>query len=309
MSASWEDRWTRRTIRRGTATLAALSLCLAFGVAGASAQAPGNDNRGAAQPTGSASTTVAADNFDATTEPGELQNCNDGGPSPFDSTVWFSFDPPAAGTAVFTVAGGTQFTGDGDGGEPGDDGFLDTVIVLYDANGAPQVCDDDTGGGFQSQVSAFYPAINPGPVLLQVGGFDYGPATFFEWGAFTYAVTFSPATRVSANLKYRYQRFPNFIRLTKASVSAESGSTIQIRCKGDCGFKGEKQFTRSPVSLLKLLPGRINFGTAIDVFVTEPNRFGYYARLKIKPKPKKKARCLGAGVLDPTRANISPCPA
>jgi hypothetical protein len=299
--------WYARGSRLAMSVLPILALAL---LASSASAAPANDNRGAAQPTGSASTTLAADNDDATTEPGEVQTCDDpsvGGTSPFDSTVWFSFDPPAAGTATFTVAGGTQFTGD-DGSTPGDDGFLDTVIWLYNSSGQPQACDDDTGNGLQSQVSAFYPALDPGPVLLQVGGYDYGPGTFFEFGAFTYSVNFSKATRVAANLKYRYQRFPNYIELTKASVSAESGTTIHVRCKGDCGFRREKQFARTPVNLLKLLPRRINFGTAIDVFVTEPDRFGYYARLKIKAKPRKIARCLAADVPDPTRRNISRCP-
>jgi hypothetical protein len=282
----------------------AIAACLI--VPAGAAAAPTNDNRGAAWALSGTSANLTHVNDEATTEPGEDLNCNG---APFDSTVWYRYDPPAAGTAVYSVAGGVQYTGDGSDPVNGDDLRLDTVIQLYDAGGGLQTCNDDAGNGFQSQVSSFYAANNPAPVLLQVGGYDYGPFTEFEWGEFTLNLNFSPATRVAANLKYRYQRFKNYLRLTKASVSAESGSTIEIDCKGSCGFKGEKEFARSPVNLQKLLPRRLNFGTTIDIFVTEPNRFGYYARLKIKPKPKKTARCLGAGVLEAERDDISACPA
>lgn len=290
-----------------------LAACVAASVlvpASGAAAAPTNDNRAAAWPLGGESVNLVHVNDEATVEGGEDLNCNG---APFDSTVWYRYDPPAAGTAVYNVAGGVQFTGDGipDDDPIGDDGRLDTVIQLYDAGGGLQTCNDDAGNGFQSQVSSFYGANDPAPVLLQVGGYDYCPVTldcFFEWGEFTLNVNFSPATRVSANLKYRYQRFKNYLRLTKASVSAESGTTIEIDCKGSCGFRGEKEFARSPVNLQKLLPRRLNFGTTIDIFVTEPNRFGYYARLKIKPKPKKSSRCLAAGVLEAERDDVSACP-
>jgi len=282
--------------------LGAVGAAVLLAPAGAAGQAPPNDNRGAAEPLGGANVAILRDNIDATTEPGELRECVD--PqfppvSPFDSTIWFSYDPPAAGTAVFSATGGADINGD----------LVDTVTWVYGANGAPQACDDGSegpGGFFNSQVGVFYPALNPAPHLVQVGGFDDG--VIFEQGIINFSVNFSPATRVAANLKYRYQRFKNYLRLTKASVSAETGSTIEIDCKGSCGFKGEKEFARSPVNLKKLLPRRLNFGTTIDIFVTEPNRFGYYARLKIKPKPKKTARCLAAGVLEAERNDISACP-
>ena len=127
-------------------------------------------------------------------ESGEDLNC---GASPFDSTVWFPYDPPAAGTAVYTVATGAQATGDGDGGEDlVMTGLLDAVIQLYDAAGQFQSCSDTF---LRPTLTAFYAANNPSPVLLQVGGFDYGVGTFYEQGVFTYNVNFSPATRVAAS--------------------------------------------------------------------------------------------------------------
>ena len=73
------------------------------------------------------------------------------------------------------MATGAQATGDGDGGEDGDDGLLDAVIQLYDAAGQFQSCSDTF---LRPTLTAFYAANNPAPVLLQVGGYDYGVGAY-----------------------------------------------------------------------------------------------------------------------------------
>jgi hypothetical protein len=331
VAVSTDEPTASRATRRAT-PIPAAAVVLCCLVAGATAQSaladPPNDNRGAAHPTTGHNVNLLWDNWyddspfgETGTEAGELRSCTDpdipyqaippqfDADSDFDSTVWFSYDPPAAGTAVYSVAGGSELSpwGDVDEGNFDDSpGIVDTVMWLYNQNGSPAKCDDDSGNGLQSQVSEFYGSLNPSPVLIQVGGYDDG--SYFERGNFTFLVNFSQATRVAANLRVKFDRFANFLRITKAFVIAESGSTIRIRCKGSCGFKGTKVFSQGPINLKKLLSARLRFGTAIDVFVTEPGRFGYYARYKIKPKPRKIARCLAANVLVPTRANISQCP-
>lgn len=64
---------------------------------------PPNDARSSAKAI-TAGRGVLADNFGATTEPGERVEC--GSEHPYGKTVWFRFDAPQSGTAVFTTGGG-----------------------------------------------------------------------------------------------------------------------------------------------------------------------------------------------------------
>ena len=118
---------------------------------------PMNDDRATATPI-LAGAPLEATNLGATLEAGELSTCSI---SPYAKTVWFRYQAPAIGTAIFSAAG------------------FDTVMAIYrGASSTPLACNDDAieeqDGG--SQVPAVDPPgvpfeVEPGEYQIQVGGF------------------------------------------------------------------------------------------------------------------------------------------
>gem|GEM_PF-2723965 len=118
---------------------------------------PANDNRSNAL-TIPAGATVSSSSYGATLEPGEAVAC---GPSLYANTVWFRFQAPAVGTAVFLSSG------------------FDTVMTIFRGGSTtPIACNDDSikHQNGPSQIPPIDPAgppleVTPGEYLVQVGGF------------------------------------------------------------------------------------------------------------------------------------------
>src|SRR5215207_2419534 len=91
-----------------------------------------------------------------TTEPGELRSCTAGGrTSPYDATVWYSFNAPSTGTVAFEATG------------------VDSVISVY-RGGTRVGCADDPAPNVKRTGLAV--ATSPGLYHVQVGGYGVDEA-------------------------------------------------------------------------------------------------------------------------------------
>jgi hypothetical protein len=258
-------------------------------------QPPPNDNRAAAELIPGPDHSVVRDNFGATVESDEVTTCNDpeatpGGVSVFGGTVWFLYDPPSPGRAVFEVSGGGQF---------------DPVLTVYRADGTPLGCDDDTGdlaGLSRMAVNYGGPATSdPTPRLVQIGEYvGFGGSPF--GGTFTYSVSFDPARRVNSRLRYKVgalnpgaNAFQKFSRIFKLKLSIDANTSALVRCLGKgCPF--DEFTTAEAVTDLEseFRKDRAKKGTKLEIYVTREGDFGTYYRLKFQgPKGAKlKEMCI-----------------
>jgi len=237
-------------------------------------------------------TAVLRDNVDATTQGGELVNC-DG--SPYGSTVWFAFNPPtASGTAVFHAAGaGGAFAGDG----------LDTVMSLSFLTGPSSLgvlgCNDDWFNSSAAGIGVFVERGDP-PYIIQVGG--YASAQ----GFFDYTVDFTPVTRLFADVFLVETIFRRFSRVGQLNVVTEPGARTRFVCKRKCGkVPRRRTLSGKRVNLRRLFKKngfKARRGMVVELLVTNPRQVGYYERIRFRP-PKPAARkklCLdGTATYDP----------
>jgi hypothetical protein len=115
---------------------------------------PPNDDRAAAQTLATAAT-PDADNTGATQEAGETLTCNG---VPYAATLWFRWQTPVPGTAVFEADAAFHNVTQN----------RDTVLAIYDgATGAHLGCDNDGGGLFGPSRTSL--RVRPGSYLIQVG--------------------------------------------------------------------------------------------------------------------------------------------
>ena len=132
---------------------------------------PGNDSRAAAVvvPPGVQRTGTT---FGATESTGEPQRCTSRGvQTPLGKTVWYRFNAPTEGTAVFSAT----------------DPKLDSVLAVYRAGATTALgCDDDPTTAGSSRLPL---ALGPGAYDVQIGGYGTGIAA--DDGDFIYSVEFS----------------------------------------------------------------------------------------------------------------------
>jgi hypothetical protein len=284
-------------------------IALGLFASSASAQAPGNDNRSAAIGLSGNALTFTGDNFDATTQPGERLSCNPlAGPgvptvTQYDSTVWFTYDPPSPGTAAITAAPGTEFDGNGDG-------TPDLVLSAYDPGGGFIGCvDHDDPFSAEGGIFFISGAGNPAPMALQIGGFDDG--NFFEQGTFALTISFSKAPLVGSHLKYSFERFRKYTLLKRLKVNSEPGTITTVHCRGrGCPGHKERDFAAPNVNLTKKFKkSHLKRGADVDIFVTRPQSFGSFTELSFRPPkpPRKTVACIAAGDTDPTIQDVVPC--
>jgi hypothetical protein len=278
--------------------------------AGAALAAPSNDNRGAATGLSGPALTFGGNNISATTEPGERLTCNPlaGSDVPtstqYDSTVWFTYDPPLPGTAVITAAPGSEFDGNGDGTD-------DLILSIYRPDGSFLGCVDHNNPFAAEGATIFISgAGKPGAFPIQIGGFDNG--VDFEQGTFSLTISFSPAGQVGAHLKYGFERFRKYTLLKRLKVNSEPGTTTTIVCSGHgCPGHQGRGFAVPNVNATGVFKkSHLKRGADVDVFVTKPQTFGSFTELSFRPPrpPKKTVACIAAGDTSPTIQDVVPCP-
>ena len=86
-------------------------------------------------------------------------------------------------------------------------------------------------------------------------------------------------------------------RFRVLSVSAPSGSTVTVRCKGrGCPFKASKRSAKvsRQVRIRKLERRLLHAGASIRIFVTKPGAIGKYTSIRIRKgkPPRRSDRCL-----------------
>jgi hypothetical protein len=299
---------------------------------------PYNDPQGA--PTVVApGATVAASNFFGTTEPNELAECFDpliGFNVGYTRTVWFAFDAPAAGQAIFRAAGPA-----------------DTVATIY-RDGAHLACDNDTAG--RSGPSAISTHITPGRYLIQVG------TAFGRRGKFDFSVDFfadpvpppsidadgdgyvgsshggpdcddgdakikpgaleivgnkidencdrlapEAAPRAGGLVHSAFLVGKPGTSVTKLTVSgAQVGATVTVSCtaKTGCPFK-LKSFPVKSTAMLKLTSAfagtKLKPGTEIQIKIGYPDSIATVTRFSIRKgkQPTRKSLCLPPGETSP----------
>jgi hypothetical protein len=272
--------------------------------------APTNDNRANAEavPLNNNQSSVSRDNLGATTEPGEVTQCDDPDtvprPSDYGTTVWFEFDPPSPGTATFRASAG---------------GVFDPVMTVYRSDGVtPAGCDDDVGDvGGESRVQLTYGglgrATDPSPRLVQIGGYQG------DEGNFTYSVEFQPATPVLLRTPYdvramKGKKGKKFSKLKQFRAEVDPGTQMLVRCEGRrCPFD---QFTTSESIVdiaSRFRKKRVRKGTQVEIFATKEGQFGRHVEITFKKKGKTTVlrQCIEAG--DSAEPNPNPsffaCPA
>jgi hypothetical protein len=118
------------------------------------AERPVNDTR-AFPTTLTAGSTIAASNNAAVTDPSEPLICErpDGTAASYGRTVWFRFDPDAAGVATFTAGGS-----------------LDTVEAVYSGSSTTALaCDEGSSASPPGPSSITLPVVGGGDYFVQVG--------------------------------------------------------------------------------------------------------------------------------------------
>jgi hypothetical protein len=140
----------------------------------ATTPAPGNDARASA-PAIATGARVTGDNYGATEEGGEPLACqSERGRVEYGRSVWYRWDAPAAGRAIFSSSG------------------FDTVLSVYrDSSPTPVACNDAADPAAASRAAV---DVTPGTYFIQVAGagrHDPGALSDAQQGSFAAQVEFT----------------------------------------------------------------------------------------------------------------------
>jgi hypothetical protein len=292
--------------------------------------APAHDARAAAQalPAGHG---VLTDNFGATTETNERLEC--GAEHQYGKTVWFRFNAPQSGNAVFTTGGA-----------------FDAVMAVY--RGATRLgCNDDGVAGAVGP-SRLALHLDPGEYLVQVGG--WGGDIRSAYGDFSVQADFTadpppvPPDRdgdgisdasdrcpdessrardanadgcldavpppplkslrssVSSVWNWSHRRYTRVVALRVNAVPA--GATVKVTCKS----KPRRRCPRSKTYRIKKNTKKLNLrkpfkgrklprGTTVTIQVTAPGYEGKVSRYRTRKgkRPSVSLLCLQPGAKKP----------
>jgi hypothetical protein len=287
---------------------------------------PANDARGAARAL-TAGQGVLVDNFGATTEPGERLEC--GAEHPYGKTVWFRFNAPQSGNAVFTTGGG-----------------FDAVMAVYRGTTHLGCNDDGVPGAVGPSRIALH--LQAGEHLIQVGG--WGGDIRSAYGSFSIQADFTadpppdrdgdgipdatdlcpdsssrardangdgcldPITPVLKSLRtsvsslwdWSHRRFTRVQALRVNAVP--KGATVKVTCKS----KPRKRCPRSRTYKIKKNTKKLNLrkpfkgrklpaGTTVTITVTAPGYEGNVNRYRTRKgkRPSVSLLCLQPGAKRP----------
>ena len=287
---------------------------------------PDNDDRGSAAAI-AAGSGVLTENQGATTETGERVEC--GADHPYGKTIWFRFNAPQSGTAVFTTGGG-----------------FDAVLAVY--RGATHLgCNDDGVPGAVGP-SRLVLHVEPGEYLIQVGG--WGDEIRAAYGEFSVQVDFAadpPPDRDGDGITDAADRCPDqssrardadsdgcldpppppplkSLRSTVSSlwVPSRRATRVQVLAvnalpkgatvKVTCSSKPRRRCPRSRTYRIRKATKKLNVrkpfrrkrlpaGARVTIVITAPGYEGkvYVYRMRKKKRPSLRQLCLPPGTTRP----------
>jgi hypothetical protein len=212
--------------------------------------------------------------------PNEVTNC-DG--ASFGRTVWYDFYPHLDGLVRLRadLAGGNPVIG---------------ATIFNRRNGFPQgryLCRNDSTGSFEE----FFVEVSRGRAYTtQIGGANN------TGGNLTFSFDFIP-TVLTADSKLRARGTPNGIQLVGLSVTAASGSRVEVACSRRQCRTQRARTRRRRASFRRLNGVRLRAGSVLAIRVTRGGAVGRYLEYRIGRGNfrEQRQRCLLPGSRRPRR--------